>query len=202
MHPETKSAEHGCCHGADAAQRAAIDPVCGMTVDPAHCAGSVEHGGQTYYFCSTHCVARFRVSPETYLQKRIAGPSPAASGAAKGSYTCPMHPEIVQDGPGTCPICGMALEPMQPSADEGPDPELIAMQRRLWIGAILTVPIFLIAMGGLVPSERLLAWLHEHMAALNWVQLVLATPVVLWCGRPFFERAWQSVVNRRPNLWS
>jgi Cu+-exporting ATPase len=96
----------------------------------------------------------------------------------------------------------MALEPMEPSAEEGPDPELVSMQRRFWVGTILTLPIFAIAMAGLLPSDRLMAVLHEKMAVLNWVQLVLATPVVLWCGWPFFERAWMSVVNRSPNMFT
>ena len=99
-----------------------------------------------------------------------------------------MHPEVVQDHPGACPKCGMALEPMMPTADEGPDPELIDMQRRFWIAAALALPVFLIAMGSMLPGTGLMAWLHHHMAALNWLQLALATPVVVWCGWPFFQR--------------
>lgn len=126
----------------------------------------------------------------------------ANAGSATATYTCPMDPEVVQIGPGTCPKCGMALEPMQPTADEGPDPELISMQRRFVVAALLTLPVFLIAMGGLVPWPALGKFLHEHMAALNWLQLSLATPVVLWCGWPFFQRAWMSVVNRSPNMFT
>ena len=183
-------------------QAAAKDPVCGMTVDPSRAAGSHSYQGQTYYFCSTHCLAKFKAAPDQFVAetkhaKPVVKPAPIG-----GKYTCPMHPKIVQDGPGTCPICGMALEPMQPSAEEGPDPELISMQRRFWVGTVLTVPIFLIAMAGLLPSDAVMRFLHGNMIALNWVQLVLATPVVLWCAWPFFERAWLSVVNRRPNMFT
>ena len=200
MSHEHHATGHSCCH--DSANAPAKDPVCGMTVDPSHAAGSHEHDGTTYYFCSTHCLAKFKAAPEQFIGKSTS-PKPAQKQpSAAGKYTCPMHPEVVQDGPGTCPKCGMALEPMQPSADEGPDPELIAMQRRFWVGTILTVPIFLIAMAGLIPSDAVMKFLHGNMAALNWVQLVLATPVVLWCGWPFFERAWSSVVNRSPNMFT
>lgn len=179
-----------------------IDPVCGMTVEATTAAGSVEHSGTTYYFCSAHCVAKFKADPEHYLQHGPHEHAHAAPAPAGSKYTCPMHPEIVQDGPGSCPKCGMALEPMQPSADQGPDPELIDMQRRLVIGAILTAPIFIIAMSGLLPWPGLMHFLHANMAWLNWVQLVLATPVVLWCGWPFFERAWSSLVHRSPNMFT
>jgi len=172
-----------------------IDPVCGMTVLPPG-AGSHEFGGQTYYFCSRHCLEKFRGRPEAHLH---AGERPAPPGT---TYTCPMHPEIVQDGPGACPKCGMALEPMLPTAEEGPDPELVDMQRRLWVAAVLTIPVFAIAMAELVPVAALRHWLHEQMVPLNWLQLVLATPVVLWCGWPFFERAWLSLVQRSPNMFT
>lgn len=180
----------------------ALDPVCGMTVDPATAAGSHAYGGKTYYFCSTHCLAKFKAAPEQFMHPAAPPPPAAPSGHGAGLYICPMHPEIVQEGPGTCPKCGMALEPMQPTADEGPDPELISMQRRFWIGAILTVPIFVIAMAGLLPIDGLRRFLHDNMAALNWVQFVLATPVVLWCGWPFFQRAWMSLVHRSPNMFT
>ncbi len=197
--------EHACCHSQDSLPilaQAVVDPVCGMTVDPKNAAGSHSYQGTTYYFCSTHCVAKFQADPDQFLKKSSAETPVPASSPPSGPYTCPMHPEIVQDGPGTCPKCGMALEPMQPSAEVGPDPELVSMQSRFWIGAALTVPVFLIAMAGLIPSSALMAFLHDRMAALNWVQLVLATPVVLWCGWPFFERAWLSVVNRSPNMFT
>lgn len=185
-------------------QTAAVDPVCGMRVEPERAAGSVAHAGQTFHFCSQHCVKKFQARPEYYTSGEARQEAmPAANvGSATAKYTCPMDPEIVQIGPGTCPKCGMALEPMQPSAEEGPDPELISMQLRLVIGAALTLPVFLIAMGGLLPVPALVTFLHEHMAALNWLQLILATPMVLWCGWPFWERAWLSIVNRNPNMFT
>jgi Cu+-exporting ATPase len=184
------------------AKAGAIDPVCGMTVDPAKAAGSLVHKGTTYHFCSTHCLSKFQAAPVQYLGKSTTVTTvPTPSGGA-GKYTCPMHPDIVQDGPGTCPKCGMALEPMQPSLEDGPDPELVSMQRRFWVATALAIPIFLIAMAGLLPSAALTGFLHDNMAMLNWGQLILATPVVLWCGWPFFERAWQSVVNRSPNMFT
>ena len=185
----------------NAAPREEIDPVCGMTVDPSAAAGQSEYEGKTFYFCSRHCLEKFRADPELYLSGKQQ-PATEQSTATKGKYTCPMHPEIVQDGPGTCPKCGMALEPMQPMADEGPDPELTDMTRRFWIGAALALPIFLIAMAGLVPWPALGEALHTNMRSLNCVQLVLATPVVLWCGWPFFERAWASLVHQSPNMFT
>lgn len=177
----------------------AIDLVCGMTVVVASAAAECEHEGQKFYFCCGHCLKKFQANPRAYLS----GEKPALPPAKAGSkYTCPMHLEIVQDGPGTCPKCGMALEPMAPSLDDGPDPELVDMQRRLWIGAVLTLPVFLIAMAEIVPAPGLRAWLHQHMAATNWLQLVLATPVVLGCGWPFFVRGWSSVVNRSLNMFT
>jgi Cu+-exporting ATPase len=176
-----------------------------MSVDPQRAPASSTHRGKTYYFCCAHCLKKFEATPEQYLggglvslQLSMKPPAPPAA----GPYTCPMHPEVVQDGPGACPKCGMALEPMQPAVDEGPDPELTLMQHRLGIGAALTAPVFVIAMAGLIPSDGLMHFLHEHMAGLNWVQLALATPVVLWCGWPFFERAWLSIVHRSPNMFT
>lgn len=175
----------------------ALDPVCGMTVDPATAAGSTVHDGETYHFCSTYCLAKFRQDPARYLNRdahREACPAPA-----NAVYTCPMHPEIVSDHPGPCPKCGMALEPMVATADEGPNPELADMSRRFWIGVIFGLPVFLIAMAGMLPGNPL----HGiNPAILNWGQLILATPVVLWCGWPFFERAWLSVVHRSPNMFT
>ena len=192
---------HDCCGGgANAASGGEIDPVCGMTVNPATAAGQVTHAGQTYYFCSRHCVARFQAHPERYLGG--AAQPPAAEVPAGAKYTCPMHPEIVQDSPGTCPKCGMALEAMQPTLEEGPDPELADMQRRFWIGAALALPVFLIAMAGLLPWPGLMHWLHANMSPLNWVQLALTTPVVLWCGWPFYQRAWMSLINKSPNMFT
>ena len=189
-----------CCHGESSGEGTHIDPVCGMTVDPASAAGLFHHAGQDYFFCSQHCLEKFRANPGAYLGNAKLTPTPAAPPGTK--HTCPMHPEVVQDGPGSCPKCGMALEPMVPSVAAGPDPELVDMQRRLWLGGSLALPVFSIAMAGLLPFSSLTYWLHAHMAALNWVQLVLATPVVLWCGWPFFARAWSSVVNRSPNMFT
>lgn len=190
---------------------ATIDPVCGMTVNPAQAAASYEYEGTRYYFCAAICATRFKSNPQRYLVKSLDSQSPemdftkvkSESQATKGGlYTCPMDPEIVQEGPGTCPKCGMALEPMQPSLEDGPDPELLLMQRRLWIGIALTVPIFIIAMAGLIPSHSLMEFLNKNMALLNWIQLILATPVVLWCGWPFFTRGWNSLVHRSPNMFT
>jgi Cu+-exporting ATPase len=179
-----------------------VDPVCGMTVEPETASGSLDYGGRTYYFCSRHCLETFKANPSKYAGDipEVLGKTHAAE--PSGKYTCPMHPEVVQDGPGTCPKCGMALEPMQPAADVGPDPELADMGRRFWIGLILTLPIFLIAMVGLIPWPGLQHWLHANMAMLNWIQFVLATPVVIWCGWPFFQRAWMSLIHRSPNMFT
>lgn len=183
-------------------QTAVLDPVCGMTVEPARAAAQVEYGGKSYFFCSSHCARRFEPRPEYYLEGDH-GREPMPSATEEGvKYTCPMDPEVVQDGPGACPKCGMALEPMTPTAEVGPDPEYSAMRTRFWIAAVLTIPVFTIAMAGLIPSESLMHWLHEHLAVLNWVQLALATPVVLWCGWPFFERAWNSIIARSPNMFT
>jgi len=177
-------------------QAAEKDPVCNMTVDPAHAAGAVTHNGTTYHFCSAHCVAKFKADPGKYLS---GAPAPVAPAKPGTMYTCPMHPQIRQDHPGSCPLCGMGLEPEVPTADEGPNPELADMSRRFWIGLVLALPVFLIAMGSMIPGNP---FAHANMQILNWIQLVLATPVVVWCGAPFFERAWQSVRNASPNMFT
>jgi len=185
------------------APKVEIDPVCGMRVEPAGAAGKWDYHGKTYYFCARSCFEKFRKRPESFVEpdgtrKPVVGTAhPTAS-----TYTCPMHPEVVQYGPGACPKCGMALEPVMPTADSGPDPELIDMQRRLWIGGSLALPVFLIAMAELLPSATLRHFLHERMALLNWLQLALATPVVLWCGWPFIQRAYMSLVNRSANMFT
>jgi Cu+-exporting ATPase len=173
----------------------AVDPVCKMEVEPATAAGSTEHQGQKYYFCSTHCLEKFRADPQRYLGER---PAPAAPAPAGTIYTCPMHPEIRQDHPGSCPKCGMALEPETITAEEGPNPEYLDMRRRFWVGLVLGLPVFIIAMSSMLPGNPL----HPYMGVLNWVQLVLSTPVVFWCGWPFFERAWLSVRNVSPNMFT
>ena len=177
------------------------DPVCGMDVDPQATDHRVEHHGQRYYFCSKHCQAKFAADPATYIRPGIA-PSPtppATADAADIEYTCPMHPEIRQLGPGACPICGMALEPVLVSADTGPSAELVDMTRRFWIGVALSIPVLILGMGGdLVPALR------EAVSPTlsTWLQLVLATPVVLWAGAPFFSRGWVSVRTRKLNMFT
>ena len=180
---------------------AAKDPVCGMSVDPARAAGEHEHQGRTYYFCSRHCLEKFRAHPASYLGGAVVQLMPAAPPAPAGAlYTCPMHPEVVQSQPGICPKCGMALEPRTVSAEEEVNPELEDMQRRFWASLALTVPVFALAMSDVLPGQPV-----QHalgMRVLTWIQLVLATPVVLWGGRPFFERGWASLANRSLNMFT
>ena len=190
-------------HAHEPTEGQAVDPVCGMTVDIATAKWKHEHDGHFYYFCNPKCLGKFSADPERYLDfeaKERAAQAEADAMPSGTRYTCPMHPEIVQEGPGLCPLCGMALEPMGiPPADAGPSPELVDFRRRFMVGAALTVPIVVLAMGehlGL-PVRR---WLGPSLAQL--VQLLLAAPVVLWCGQPFFERGVQSIRNRSPNMWT
>jgi Cu+-exporting ATPase len=203
-----------------------LDPVCGMMVDPDRAAGHVEHLGTAYHFCSKGCVAKFTADPDKYLSGKrepmtavvqIGGlkrssPLPSALGPLPSSspqspaptrYTCPMDPEVVSDKPGACPKCGMALEPMitdlRADADV-PNPELVDMTRRFWVGVVLGAPVFLLTMGDMVSGGALMHRLGAGV--VNWVGLVLAIPVVLWCGRPFFERMWASFVNASPNMFT
>ncbi|MCC0044441.1 MAG: heavy metal translocating P-type ATPase [Brucellaceae bacterium] len=174
----------------------ATDPVCGMKVDRAAAKHLARHEGQGFYFCSAGCKTKFEADPEKYLGDRPA-PEPMPAGT---QYTCPMHPEIIRDKPDACPLCGMALEPMGvPTGDEGPNPELIDFTRRFWVSAALALPLLVIAMGPMLglPFRE---WIGENVAV--WLELVLATPVVLWAAIPFFERGWQSIVNRSPNMWT
>lgn len=235
---------------ADAA-KGELDPVCGMTVERAHARGKVEHAGRTYYFCSPHCVEKFRKDPERFLDssrpaasahvvpimpaalRSASIPSPAAAAdvytcpmhpevrepanrpcpkcgmtleprgvavASRVEYTCPMHPEIVRTKPGVCPICGMALEPRTISAADEPNPELVDMTRRFWIGTALSAPLLVLAMGEMIPGSPLAHALPGTLK--NWIQFALATPVVLWCGRPLLQRGWQSVRNRSLNMFT
>ncbi len=172
------------------------DPVCGMTVEPKADTPSLEHAGHRYYFCCEHCMHRFAEAPEQWLDGR---PEPAALATPGTGYTCPMHPEVVQDEPGSCPDCGMALEPIAPAADDGPNPELLDFRRRLWIGAPLALMVFLLEMGAHV-GIPVVDWLGARLHA--WLQLVLATPIVVWLASPVFERGWASVRNRSPNMWT
>lgn len=172
-----------------------LDPVCGMTVDPANAAGSFEYQGKTYYFCAKHCLHRFEKDPESFLNPTAPKPATKAQ-----QYTCPMHPEIIRDGPGSCPICGMALEPLTASLEEEDNTELKDMTRRLRVAAILALPVFAIGMSDLIPGQPLQRIVS--MKTLAWLQLALASPVVLWAGLPFFVRAWQSIVFRSLNMFT
>ncbi len=225
----------------------AVDPVCGMTVNPGAAAGFYEYDGQTYYFCSKHCLEKFREDPERFLNNAAEPmvsqpvgirrkPQPAAPPVAqtytcpmhpevrqdkpgscpkcgmalepitvappqqKIEYTCPMHPEIVRDAPGNCPICGMALEPRTVTLAEEENHELTDMRRRFWVSVMFTIPVFMIGMSDLIPGAPLQRLTPP--AVLPWLQLILASPVVLWGGSPFFVRAWQSVVNRSLNMFT
>jgi len=215
----------------------ATDPVCGMAVDPAK-AASVEHDGTKFYFCCQGCATKFRADPGKYLQPKQAAPliqliakqAPQADytctmhpevhkpgpgscpkcgmalepatievRAPRTEYTCPMHPEIVRDAPGSCPICGMALEPRTVSADDE-NPELVSMTRRFWAGAALTLPLLAVMVSDILPGHPI-----QHLLSgvlLGWIEFALATPVVVWAGWPFFERGWQSVVHRSPNMFT
>ena len=174
------------------------DPVCGMDVDPATSEHVAEHEGVTHHFCSAHCRARFVADPQAFLGGP-SEPAPAPPGSEEVEYTCPMHPEIRQMGPGACPICGMALEPVTVTADTGPSAELRDMTRRFWIGAVLTVPVVVLEMG-----RHLIDPLYDAIPSdvATWAQLLLATPVVLWGGWPFFVRGWQSVRTRNLNMFT
>ena len=229
-----------------ATDKSAIDPICGMTVNPEAAAGSYEYNGKTYYFCSTHCLHKFREDPERFLSKSAESvvsllneiqreSKPAApvaqsytcpmhpevrqekpgscpkcgmslepvmviTATQKIEYTCPMHPEIVRDAPGNCPICGMALEPRTITLTGEENHELKDMQRRFWVSVVLTFPLFVIGMSDLIPGAPLQRIVSP--AVLPWVQLILASPVVLWGGWPFFVRMWQSLVNRSLNMFT
>jgi P-type Cu+ transporter len=212
----------------------AVDPVCGMTVDPATAAGSSRIGDQTFYFCSASCKQKFDANPAAYTGGKRPTPQPAAPGAiyvcpmdpevrqdkpgacpkcgmalepemvtapaTKTEWTCPMHPEVVRDAPGSCPICGMALEPRTVTLEED-NPELKDMSRRFWISTALTVPLVIFAMLRHLPAAHDLLG-HTLLSWAPWIELALATPVVLWGGWPFFERAWTSVVNRHLNMFT
>jgi Cu+-exporting ATPase len=175
-----------------------LDPVCGMTVDPATAKHRSEHGGRTYYFCAAGCKAKFEADPGRFLKGAPAPPPPPVPAAAE--WTCPMHPEVIRTGPGPCPICGMALEPRTVIAEEPDNPELRDMSRRLLWSSVLTAPLFVLAMAEMIPGNSLGHALSGP--GLPWLQLALASPVVLWGGWPFFERGWQSLVNRSPNMFT
>ncbi len=194
---------HFCCNGCRTKFEAdpdtfltARDPVCGMTVDRASARHFLPHDHQKTYFCSAGCQAKFEAKPDAHLGERRQTPTAPAG----TQYTCPMHPEIVSDRPGDCPKCGMALEPMGvPTGDEGPNPELVDFTRRLWVSGLLSIPLLVIAMGPMV-GLPVRGWIGEPLA--TWLELALASPVVLWVALPFFRRGWQSILNCSPNMWT
>lgn len=200
--PADKPAASSCCggHGDHAhehgeAATKVLDPVCGMTVDPATSKHRFEHHGETFHFCSAGCRTKFAADPAKYLAGKKASEPEAPAGTI---YTCPMHPEIRQVGPGSCPICGMALEPEVASLETGPNPELADMTRRFWISGALALPAVVLEMGGHLAGPH--NWIDQTLS--NWIQLVFATPVVLWAGWPFFVRGWQSLVTRNLNMFT
>ena len=177
----------GCHHDHAPPDERATDPVCGMKVKIAGAKNTAVHEGQTYFFCNPKCLQKFTSEPDRYLKPAEAAPAtPVPAGTI---YTCPMHPEIRQVGPGSCPICGMALEPAEASLDHGPNEELLDMTRRLWIGLVLSLPVVAMEMGGHLTNLHMLL----GQKTSNWLQFALATPVVLWGGWPFFVRGWQSL---------
>ncbi len=202
MAAETRA---GCCSGRgghtthahrdSAPKNAVLDPVCGMTVDPATSTHRFDYRGETYHFCSAGCRGKFAADPAKYLGKTS---QPLADLPEGTIYTCPMHPEIRQVGSGSCPICGMALEPEVASLDSGRNPELADMTRRFWIGAVLALPPVVLEMGGHLVGSH--GWVDQTLS--NWIQFVFATPVVLWAGWPFFVRGWQSLVTRNLNMFT
>jgi Cu+-exporting ATPase len=196
IEPDAKSHAGSGSDNGNAAGTTVKDPVCGMSVDPHTAAHRADHDGHPYYFCSAGCRTKFVADPAKYLTPaELQSHEPVPEGTI---YTCPMHPQIRQVGPGACPICGMALEPAVMTADTPPNPELADFTRRFWIGLALTIPVFFLEMGGhLFDIGHLIA-----PQISNWIQLLLATPVVLWAGWPFFERGWRSIVNRSLNMFT
>ena len=202
---ETGKNAAGCCGGGGdhdrahdehlvAAKAGARDPVCGMTVDPATSKHRSDYGGETYHFCSEGCRTKFAADPTQYLNKT----KPKAAAPEGTIYTCPMHHQIRQVGPGNCPICGMTLEPEVASLDAPPNAELADMTRRFWVGLVLALPAVVLEMGGHLVGGH--SWVDQTLS--NWIQLVFATPVVLWAGWPFFVRGWQSLLTRNLNMFT
>src|SRR6476620_3081124 len=184
--------DHGAHHSDGTAS--VRDPVCGMTVDPATSRHRFDTSGETFLFCSAGCRTKFAADPQKYLDND----QPKAAVPDGTIYTCPMHPEIRQVGPGSCPICGMALEPDVVSLDTPPNPELADMTRRFWIGLALSVPPVVLEMGSHLVGGH--GWIDPTVS--NWIQLIFATPVVVWAGWPFFVRGWQSLVTRHLNMFT
>src|SRR5579883_3224925 len=209
------STPHGHTHGSATTH---TDPVCGMTVNPETAAGSLEHAGTTYYFCSRHCLDKFRADPGHYVTGQPAPadhsccgaptahaparprPEPASATASPGvKYTCPMHPEVIRDGPGTCPKCGMALEPMTPQAGEEDNAELRSMLWRFGAAVMLTLPVFVLAMAPMIPGVSLP---HALISTMNWIGFALATPVVFIGGWPIFVRAVDAARHLTTNMFT
>ncbi len=204
--------DHHHDHSGDGSATTVRDPVCGMNVDLATTQHRLSHDGVEYGFCSAGCKAKFVADPQKYLAPSFdpaaLDPRRAASHGGGGAgvpappgakWTCPMHPEIVRDGPGDCPICGMALEPLVPGLDDSPNPELVDFTRRFWVSAALSVPLLVLGMGPML-GLPVRDWIGEPLA--GWVEFALATPVVVWAAAPFFRRFWASLVNRSPNMWT
>ena len=200
------TAKAGCCGGGDdhsthgpdeqhsEGNVSVRDPVCGMNVNPATSQHRFDHRGETYHFCSAGCQTKFATDPQKYLETS----KPQAAVPEGTIYTCPMHPQIRQVGPGNCPICGMALEPEVATLDAPPNAELLDMTRRFWVGLALALPAVVLEMGGHLVGGH--AWVDQTLS--NWIQLVFATPVVLWAGWPFFVRGWQSLLTRNLNMFT
>ena len=182
------------------------DPVCGMSVKPENAMATAGYAGTKFYFCSVGCATKFKADPAKYLNAPAASPvdakiaTPQSSSPKENTYTCPMHPEIVRTGPGSCPICGMALEPRTASTAEEENPELASMTRRFWVSVALAIPVLILGMSDLIPGKPVQHLLSAR--AIGLLQLLLATPVVVWAGFPFFERGWASLVNRSLNMFT
>lgn len=198
-HSQEKSTP-SCCSHPKSNVSTTKDPVCGMDVDPSDSAGSFEHKEQIYHFCSEHCLDAFKKNPTQYLDEKTKS-SHADASIKDAIYTCPMHAEVKQVGPGSCPICGMALEPMEVALDEDtPHPELTDFTKRFKISALFSVPLLFLAMGEMIPGNPIHSWLPGN--SLNWAELILAAPVVLWAGYPLFHRGWLSVKTWNLNMFT
>jgi Cu+-exporting ATPase len=194
-HHEAHSGHDHAEHGNLKIEEGVRDPVCGMLVDPHTAQHRHQHEGRTYYFCSGGCLEKFKADPAKYLDISTKSAPSIPEGTI---YTCPMHPQIRQVGPGSCPICGMALEPVVATVEAGPNAELIDMSRRFWIGLVLSLPVVALEMGGHLTGLNH----YVGQTTSNWIQMVLATPVVLWAGWPFFVRGWNSIVTRNLNMFT
>ena len=189
----------------DSSSQILVDPICKMLVAPEAAAGSFEHKHQTFYFCSVHCLNKFKSNPNSFLSSVETVPQKMQlekiiSKRADAKFTCPMHPEISSDKPGNCPKCGMALEALQPTADNANSIELNDMQKRFWISLTFTLPIAFISMSDMGLGKPILALLQPSI--LSAIQLILATPVVVWAGAPFFKRGYESIKHRSLNMFT